>query len=141
MTTSTQLSSYAQTAVAAYAVGLVPGGNNSLHYRDQIVGMATAQAAAFDAAWVVLQQSPSDPVTGFSAVLLQRKDANGNATGEKVLAIAGTDPSSPADLAADLGIALSGSVANMDQGKSGSDPHYHDAKPTLASPSWPVSHV
>ena len=110
----TQLNEYGQTALAAYAQNLLVGNvNNASKYKN--IGMADAQARGFDAAWAVLQQSPSDPVTGFSAVLLQRKDANGNASGEKVLAIAGTDPSSPADWVADLGIALSGSVANMDQ--------------------------
>ena len=85
----TQLNEYGQTALAAYAQNLVVGNvNNASKYKN--IGMADAQARGFDAAGVVLQQSPSDPVTGFSAVLLQRKDANGNATGEKVLAIAGT---------------------------------------------------
>jgi pimeloyl-ACP methyl ester carboxylesterase len=111
----TQLNEYGQTALAAYAQNLVVGNvNNASKYKN--IGMADAQARGFDAAWVVLQQSPSDPVTGFSAVLLQRKDANGNATGEKVLAIAGTDPSSPTDIITDLvNVAYYGTVLGMPQ--------------------------
>ena len=49
--------------------------------------------------------------SGFSAVLLQRPQ-----TGEKVLAIAGTDPTSPADLITDLvNVALFGTVLGMPQ--------------------------
>ena len=38
-------------------------------------------------------------------------------------------------------VATDAAVVNRESGESGSDPHYHDAKPTLASSSWPVSHV
>lgn len=77
--------------------------------------MADAQAIAFDKDWAVLQQSAPN-ANGFSAVLLQRKDAAGNATGEKVLAIAGTDSSSPADWITDLAsVALYGTVLGMPQ--------------------------
>lgn len=91
MPTTTQYSAYAQTALAAYATGLLASVNNSLRYQHPDVGMAAAQAQVFNDTWAVLQQS-APSANGFSAVLLQRKDASGNATGEKVLAIAGTTP-------------------------------------------------
>ena len=76
-----QYNTYAQTALAAYATGLVPGSlNNVDRYRDADVDMTAAQAQAFDANWVVLQQS-TPALNGFSAVLLQRKDEAGNASG------------------------------------------------------------
>ncbi len=113
MTTIKQLLNYSQTALAAYATGLEPLLNNTQRYNAPGVGMATAQATQFDADWAVLQQSPSDPITGFSAVLLQRKDADGNATGEKVLTISGTN--SPADVLSDLGIFLGSTVTDIAQ--------------------------
>lgn len=100
MPTITQHSTYAQAALASYAASLVAGANNTARYKDQAVGMTDTQATAFDRDWAVLQQYTS--TNGFSAVLLQRKDDAGNATGEKVLAIAGTDPSSPADVITDV---------------------------------------
>ena len=109
MPTIRQLSVYSQTALASYAINLEPGGNNTSAYVADKVKMAVAQATEFNAAWDVLQQSTST-INGFSAVLLQNRT-----TGEKVLAIAGTDSASPADWAADLGVFLNGSVANMDQ--------------------------
>ena len=116
MATNQQLSEYSQTALAAYAVDLIAGVSNTGLYKDPKVGMSTAQATAFDNTWSVIQQSAYN-INGFSAVLLQRKDANGNPNpnGEKVLAIAGTDPSSPADLLTDLSIVLGSSVINLGQ--------------------------
>ena len=114
MPTIQQLTDYSQTALGAYAVGLVAEANNAGKYKNEKVGMADAQAIKFDNTWSVIQQSSS--LNGFSAVLLQRKDAAGNATGEKVLAIAGTDLSSPADLITDLvNITVVGTVLGMPQ--------------------------
>ena len=72
--------------------------------------MVEIRAIEFDKQWSVIQQDHS--FNYFSAVLLQRKDNAGNATGEKVLAIAGTDGS--ADVITDLvNVALLGTVLNM----------------------------
>ena len=107
-TTTTQYNSYAQAALAAYATGLIAGVENAARYRDPDVGMAVNQAAAFNATWNVLQQSPLNG-NGFSAVLLQNRT-----TGEKVLAIAGTN--GWADWITDLvNIALYGTVLGMPQ--------------------------
>jgi hypothetical protein len=74
--------------------------------------MSATQAEAFDATWAVLQQSaPSND--GFSAVLLQNRR-----TGEKVLAIAGTDLGSLGDLITDFDIGVVGTVGNMAQYRS-----------------------
>jgi pimeloyl-ACP methyl ester carboxylesterase len=111
MPTVQQLSRYSQTAQGAYAIGLLPGQDNTLAYRAASGSdMTAAQAGAFDATWSVLQQS-TPTMNGLSAVLLQDRT-----TGEKVLAIAGTDPSSPADLITDLvDIAIYGTVLGMPQ--------------------------
>ncbi len=87
--------------------------------------MSFSQASAFDATWAVLEQSAPDP-NGFSAVLFQRKNADGQATGEKVLAIAGTDPGSLGDLIADfINVGLLGTVGNMAQYRSLETFHAH----------------
>ncbi len=92
MPTLQQLSMYSQAALASYSKGLIPNADNVAAYTDDKVNMTASQASSFNINWAVLQQS--DPnANGFSAVLLQRKDEAGNATGEKVIAIAGTDPS------------------------------------------------
>ncbi len=115
MTTIAQVSSYAQTALASYATGLTAGAaSNASQYTAQNVGMSTTQAETFDSTWAVLEQFTSSPSIGFSAALLQRKDAFGNATGEKVLAIRGTEGT--ADLITDIvNVALLGTVLNMPQ--------------------------
>ena len=111
MTTIQQLSEYARTAQGAYARNLIAGGNNTTAYRVATDSdMAAAQAESFDATWNVLQQS-APTLDGFSGVLLQNRT-----TGEKVLAIAGTDPASPADLITDVvNIVLYGTVLGMPQ--------------------------
>jgi hypothetical protein len=110
MPTIQQLSIYSQTSLASYATDLLPIQNNSARYKVQAVGMAASQADDFDATWAVLQQS-TPTANGFSAVLLQNRT-----TGEKVLAIAGTDPASPADIITDLvNVALYGTVLGMPQ--------------------------
>jgi Ca2+-binding RTX toxin-like protein len=82
--------------------------------------MSPAQANAFDATWAVLQQS-APRTDGFSAVLLQNRT-----TGEKVLAIAGTDPGSLGDLIADfVNVGLLGTVGNMAQYRSLETFHAH----------------
>ncbi len=112
MPTIQQLSIYSLAALASYATGLAPNADNTAAYMDDKVNMSASQAANFEASWAVLQQFTS--INGFSAVLLQRKDSAGNATGEKVLAIAGT--SSPVDWATDLvNIAILGTVIGMPQ--------------------------
>ena len=104
------LSTYAQTAIAAYAEGLRPGYVNADAFKSMRVGMSTVQADTFNTEWQVLQQSAPN-ADGFSAVLLQSKSS-----GEKVLAIAGTDPKSPADWLADLvSVAQYGTVLGMPQ--------------------------
>ena len=109
MSTFIQYNTYAQAALASYASALVAGDvNNTARYRQPEVGMAPAQATAFNATWNVLQQSPLNG-NGFSAVLLQNRT-----TGEKVLAIAGTN--GWADWITDLvNIALYGTVLGMPQ--------------------------
>lgn len=115
MPTIQQISAYSQTVLAAYANGLTSSSNNVTRYTAPGIDMSGSQAQTFDNTWAVLQQS-TPAANGFSAVLLQRKDSAGNATEEKVLAIAGTDLSSPADLITDLlDIGLMGVVANMPQ--------------------------
>lgn len=109
MPTTQQISGYAQTAQASYAIELVAGASNATRYQDATTaGMSAAQATAFNATWNVLQQSPLNG-NGFSAVLLQNRT-----TGEKVLAIAGTN--GWADWITDLvNIALYGTVLGMPQ--------------------------
>lgn len=115
MPSASQLFDYSQAALASYAIGLQAGLNNVAAYTTDKVNMSASQAARINATWVVLQQS-AENANGFSAVLLQRRDAQGNATGEKVLAIAGTDPSSPADLITDIvNIAQYGTALGMPQ--------------------------
>jgi Ca2+-binding RTX toxin-like protein len=75
--------------------------------------MSFSQATAFNATFAVLQQS-APSIDGFSAVLLQNRR-----TGEKVLAIAGTDPGSLGDLITDfIDIGVLGTVGNMAQYRS-----------------------
>ncbi len=110
MTTVIQQSVYAQTASAAYATNLAPGTSQANVARYVDASMSTSQAQQFDATWNVLSQS-TPSLTGFSAVLLQNR-----ATGEKVFAIAGTDPLSPADLLTDIvNIMSAGSIVLMPQ--------------------------
>ncbi len=110
MTSVADLSECAQTSIASYAVNLVSNSTNASRYVVTDVGMSPSQAADFDAVWeVILQSTPTS--NGFSAVLFRDRT-----TGEKVLAIAGTDPSSPADLLTDLvNVAGFGTVLNMPQ--------------------------
>jgi hypothetical protein len=107
-----QLSNFAQTSLGAYAAELLAGADNSAAYADPAVGMSPAQANAFDATYAVLEQS-APSTDGFSAVLLQNRR-----TGQKVLAIAGTDPGSLGDLITDFDIGLVGTVGNMEQYRS-----------------------
>ncbi|MEI2677288.1 MAG: hypothetical protein V9G29_05175 [Burkholderiaceae bacterium] len=110
MPSTQQLSDYSKTALASYAISLVQGGDNSAAYMADTVKMSTSQATAFNATWNVLQQSTLN-ANGFSAVLLQNRTTN-----EKVLAIAGTDPSSGSDLITDfIDIGVLGVVSNMPQ--------------------------
>ena len=80
--------------------------------------MAHAQALQFDASWQVLGQQ--DLWDGFSAALFQPVDSNGQATGQKVLAIRGSESSHwGIDYAADLvNIALLGTNVGMQQYQS-----------------------
>lgn len=80
---------YAETAFAAYGVNLAVGAGNVTKYVAQ--KMATLQAERFDLLWRVLGQQ--DLWDGFSAVLLQPVDVQGNPSGQKVLAIRGTEGS------------------------------------------------
>src|SRR5512147_656130 len=85
-----QYLTYAEIALASYGQNLMLGvGLNAQKYVD--VGMAPTQATQFDEQWSVLAQA--DIGDGFSAVLFQRVDPSGAATGEKVLGIRGTEAS------------------------------------------------
>jgi Ca2+-binding RTX toxin-like protein len=98
---------YAETTFAAYA-SLMAGPQNKQAYIA--AGMADAQADAFNAHWTVLTQSASDP-SGFSAVLLQNVQ-----TGEKVLAIRGTEGSQAgADYITDFVDIVAGQLRSMPQ--------------------------
>jgi hypothetical protein len=98
---------YAETALAAYALGLVAEDRNKRRFKEK--GMAEDQALKFDAKWKVLAQSP-EQLNGYSALLLQD-----SATGEKVLANQGTE-NCVADYLTDIvDISLLGSAANMPQ--------------------------
>ena len=56
MPTIQQLSELAQTAQAAYAIGLEPGASNATAYQDATTaGMSAAQATAFDTTWLVVE--------------------------------------------------------------------------------------
>jgi hypothetical protein len=110
MTTFTAASVYSQTALASYGDALQSNQSNVDKYTDTDVGMSPTEAQTFDATWEVVEQSTST-MNGFSAVLFRHRT-----TGEKVLAIAGTDPSSPADLLTDLvNVIALGSVTVMPQ--------------------------
>lgn len=81
---------YAETSFAAYASNLTLGRGNASEYENN-ADMAHTQAQRFDASWMVLGQQ--DLGDGFSAVLFQPVDDQGNPSGEKVLAIRGTEGS------------------------------------------------
>ncbi|HNL91201.1 MAG TPA: hypothetical protein PKH05_19125, partial [Nitrospira sp.] len=105
---------YAETSFAAYAVGLANGiGVNAQAFID--ANMSPTQAQRFDASWQVLGQQ--DIWDGFSAVLLQPVDTQGNPSGQKVLAIRGTEASHwGIDYLADVvNITLLGTNAGMRQ--------------------------
>ena len=104
---------YSELAFAAYADILVPGASNIAAYiRSK---MAIAQAQDFDESWQVLAQQ--DLTDGFSAVLFERMDDSGMPTGEKVLAIRGSDTSLwPIDYLVDvINIATLGTSVGMPQ--------------------------
>jgi hypothetical protein len=109
MQTIKQYLDYAETTLAAYAASVIPKVNNSLNYVDR--GMTGKQADKFQLKWNVLAQSP-EQLNGYSAVLLQDR-----VTGEKVLAIRGTESSQGgADYITDIfDIGVVGSAANMPQ--------------------------
>ena len=81
---------YSEAAFAAYANGLSIGNNVNLAAYEE-ADMAHTQAQRFDASWMVLGQQ--DLTDGFSAVLFQPVDDQGSPSGEKVLAIRGTEAS------------------------------------------------
>lgn len=96
MTAHTSLLQRSGLAQAAYANTLfvlnqeANVSDNELLYRD--AGMAKTQAAAFSETWGVAAQC-SDASTGFSAVVFEHRQ-----TGERCLAIRGTDEDEVADL-------------------------------------------
>ena len=105
---------YAETAFAAYANSLSNGSNiNSAAYVR--ADMSPTQAQRFDASWVVLGQQ--DLGDGFSAVLFQPVDDQGNPSGEKILAIRGTEASHwGIDYLVDIvDVAYFGTAAGMQQ--------------------------
>jgi pimeloyl-ACP methyl ester carboxylesterase len=112
MSATARFRDYAETALAAYAVGLEigPDAPNTVQLQAEGRGMSSSQAASFNARWTVLAQSDltSWNLVGFSAVLLE------NAAGQKVLAIRGTD--GPADWITDLvNVGVFGSPLGMPQ--------------------------
>ncbi|RLJ69172.1 hypothetical protein [Sulfurisoma sediminicola] len=115
MPTISEYLKYAETAFAAYAVSLTPGKGNTQKYIAE--KMSRPQAEQFDKTWQVLGQSDPSLANGFSAVLLQPVDANGNPAGQKVLAIRGTETSHwLVDWRVDVvDIALTGTAAGMSQ--------------------------
>ncbi|MEJ5129179.1 hypothetical protein WH367_24295, partial [Comamonas sp. MYb21] len=114
MTDSKNYLVYAETALAAYGVGIYGKNRNELIQLYQDQKMAQAQAERFSDAWAVISQS-GDNTDGFSAVLLQNRE-----TGEKVFAIRGTEPSEwGADYVTDVvDIAGFGNVIYMSQYQS-----------------------
>lgn len=111
MTTITNYFEQAQLSLAAYALDLLPGaigkaGTDKL----QAAGMTATQAATFAATYTVVAQSGGvGSLTGFSATLFQ------NQTGQKFLAIRGTDPNLAIgpDLWADATIAFGNPFLNL----------------------------
>ena len=59
MTTISQMSSYAMTALVAYGETLAPNGPG-LVGKYKTAGMADAQATQFNSEWAVLEQSAPD---------------------------------------------------------------------------------
>jgi Ca2+-binding RTX toxin-like protein len=102
---------YAELALASYGAGLLLPGPKTDRYRA--AGMSAPQAEAFDRQWAVLDQV--DLGNGFSAALFQRVDSNGIPTGEKVLAIRGTDNAWGLDAVANAQVALLGTAVGMPQ--------------------------
>lgn len=109
MPTISEYFKYAETALAAYAVNLLPGIDNEAELKK--AGMPTAEATKFDETWEVIEQSPS-PGNGFSAVLLRNRT-----TGEKVLSVRGTESSQMYIdyLTSAVNIGVLGSVTAMPQ--------------------------
>jgi len=109
-----QLLIYGETALASYAEGIAGATESQTKEAFREAGMSDRQATLFDRAWIVLDQSP-EMNNGFSAVLLQSRS-----TGEKVLAIRGTEPSQwGADYITDIvDIAALGSINRMAQYQS-----------------------
>jgi len=104
---------YAETAFAAYAVNLALGSKVNAAKYELSAGMSSTQALHFDDTWKVLAQQ--DLMDGFSAVLFQPVDFQGEPVGEKVLAIRGSEAWS-IDWATDIvNIALLGSSFGMPQ--------------------------
>lgn len=108
MNTITEYFNQSQLAFAAYA-NLVPGIPSVTALTDTAVGMSATQAATFASTYTVLAQS-TPTTNGFSATLFLN-----NQTGEKTLAMRGTDISL-ADLATDfVDIAILGGVFAQEQ--------------------------
>ena len=104
---------HSETALASYATGLTLGQVNSDRYHS--AEMTLLQAQKFNQSWQVLGQQ--DLTNGFSAVLFERMDESGAPTGEKVLAIRGSDTSLwPIDYLVDvINIATLGTSVGMPQ--------------------------
>jgi hypothetical protein len=107
MQTIKQYLDFAETTFAAYAQGLVVNGNNIESFK--VAEFIETQAVKFQVKWNVLAQS-SVQLNGFSATLFQERS-----TGEKVLAIRGTENSVSDYLTDIVDIGLLGSVAAMPQ--------------------------
>ncbi len=102
----------ARLAQAAYAANLTPGMTpNSYVQALQAGGMSLSQTTGFVTDYEILAPTYTDPSNGFAATLLQNK-----ATGEKVLAIRGTEPSDLLDWLTDVSI-FTGNVLPILQGQ------------------------
>jgi hypothetical protein len=107
MQTIRQFLDYSETTFAAYAQGLIADDDNIESFK--VAKFIEAQAFKFQSNGSVRAQ-PSVQLNGSSATLFQEKS-----TGEKILAVRGTE-NSVADYLTDIvDVGLHGSAANMPQ--------------------------
>ncbi|HUW25975.1 MAG TPA: putative Ig domain-containing protein [Gallionella sp.] len=104
MNSITEYFNQSELALAAYA-NLIPGVDPVPALQDASVGMSATQAATFAATYTVIDQY-TDPASGFSATVFER-------SGQRYMAIRGTQPGDVLDLIADADLALSGAAAKQ----------------------------
>lgn len=81
MATITDYFAQAQLSMTAYAVGLQPGMFGAANYPAYVAalvdaGMSTSQATEFANTYTVIDQSPENDPTGFSATIFADQDGN-----------------------------------------------------------------